>query len=66
MKTSDSGIMFLAIGIGMNVIGRVIASFLENHLTFFSAGALFFLMFASVVIAIFGIYRIIKGLIKKS
>ena len=65
MSKIKSGLVLIAIGIGMNVMGRVMASqpwVLTSPSPIF-IGFFVLLMVASLVVGLFGVFRLIAGLL---
>lgn len=70
MSNVKSGLILIAVGIGMNVTGRVMASqawVLASPSPMF-IGFFVFLAIASLVVGLFGVFRLLVGLLgrKKS
>jgi hypothetical protein len=57
----QSGILFVIAGIVLNAIGRMFVVFAGRSQTVVGSGAVFLAMFASVVLVVLGLYRIVTG-----
>ena len=65
MTKVQSGGLLLGIGIVLNVIGRLVAPQVRASQNVTFAGLLVVLMLASVVVGLFGIFRLIVGLLNR-
>jgi hypothetical protein len=66
MTKVRSGLVLIGIGVLLNILGRVAIVALRQQRNVGIAGLLFLIMLGSVVIGIFGIVRLVSGLIRKS
>ncbi len=62
-----SGVILIAVGVAMNLVGRVVASDTDakTSSSVMVAGILALWMIASVVVCLFGLFRLIAGLVSK-
>lgn len=65
MTRVQSGALLLAVGVGLNFVGRFYTDAMNSRTGVGWAGFAFLIMFASVVIGLFGLVRLIMGLVKK-
>ena len=67
MTKIKSGVILIAIGIAMNLVGRVVAvgTDAKTSPSVMVAGILALWMIASVVVCLFGLFRLIAGLVSK-
>ncbi len=66
MTKIKSGLILIAVGIGLNIFGRLVATFAPTLMASLPiTGTLALLMVASVVLVLFGIFRLIVGLVSK-
>lgn len=66
MKKWQSGLLILGVGVVLNVLGRLAIRMVGEQQGVAMAGALLILMLGSVVIGLFGLVRLVIGLITKS
>lgn len=66
MRRWQSGLLLIGVGIALNVLGRLVINMVGEHTSLVLAGMMFILMLGSVVIVLFGVIRLIVGLITKS
>lgn len=62
MTKVQSGLIFIIIGVVMNVLGRLALPAVRNSASVPLAGLIAAWMIASVVVALFGLYRLIVGM----
>lgn len=67
MTKGKSGAVLIAVGVAMNLVGRVVAVGMDAKTSpsVMVAGILAFWMIASVVVCLFGLFRLIAGLVRK-
>lgn len=67
MTTAKSGVILIAVGIGMNLVGRVVVleTAAKSSHSPALAGAMALWMIVSVVICLFGFFRLVMGWMSK-
>ncbi len=63
MSKTQSGLVLMGVGIVVNVVNRGVLAATSNVHDVSLAGLLLLLQFASVVIVLFGLYRLVCGLV---
>ncbi len=66
MTKVRSGLLLIGVGVFLNLLGRLLIYTAGQQQSLILAGTLFILMLLSVAIGIFGLVRLIAGLITKS
>lgn len=66
MKKTHSGLALIGVGVGLNMVGRLLSAPIGERQSLVLAGALLALMILSVAVGLFGIVRLVVGLITKS
>ena len=66
MTKVQSGLTLVAIGIMMNIVGRVIISHINGNHNVALASFMAVWMIASAVVPLFGLFRIVMGLRSKN
>jgi len=66
MSKTQSGLLLVGVGVALNILGRLVSPLAREQQSVGVAGALLILMLASVVVGLFGIVRLVTGVITKS
>jgi hypothetical protein len=65
MSKTQSGLILIGIAIVINVVSNLLAATTRNNQNASIAGFVALLMFCSVVVGLFGLFRLISGLLSK-
>ena len=65
MEKSQKGLMLIGIAVGINLLGRGVIAAMGPSQDLTGASVMLAVMFVSVVLGLFGLFRLIVGLIQK-
>jgi hypothetical protein len=66
MKRWQSGLILIAAGVGLHLLGRLLIGATRANQSVAAAGVLWLLMLFAVVITLFGVYCLVAGFVAKS
>lgn len=66
MTKIQSGLTLIGTGIVLNVVGRLVIPFTRSSPNVIVAGVMALWMIASLVLVLFGLFRLIAGLVSKT
>ncbi len=66
MSKVQSGLVLIGVGVAMNLLGRLFLTVVRSLSNLLLTGLMAFWMFASVVVALFGLFRLVVGLVSRN